>query len=62
VGKIPLGVYRQEAQMAGPTGVPSVLRGDDGQFAIRQGRELPAWRSVLAVVPTPMTSRSGSAR
>ena len=39
--------------MAGPTGVPSVLHGDDGQFAIRHGRALPAWRSVLAVVAHP---------
>src|SRR5487761_1165145 len=39
--------------MAGPTGVPSVPNGDDGQFAVRQGRELPAWRSVLVVVAHP---------
>ncbi len=39
--------------MAGPTAVPSVLHDDDGQFAIRNGREMPAWRSVLAVVAHP---------
>jgi hypothetical protein len=39
--------------MAGPTGVPFVLHGDDGPVAVRQGRALPAWRSVLAVVAHP---------
>ena len=39
--------------MAGPTGVPSVRHGDDGLAAVRHGRELPAWRSVLAVVAHP---------
>jgi LmbE family N-acetylglucosaminyl deacetylase len=39
--------------MAGPASVPSVLHGDHGQCAVRQGRELPAWRTVLAVVAHP---------
>jgi LmbE family N-acetylglucosaminyl deacetylase len=39
--------------MAGATGVPSVRHGGDGLVAVRPGRELPAWRSVLAVVAHP---------
>ena len=39
--------------MARPTGVPSVPNGDDGLVAVRHGRALPAWRSVLAVVAHP---------
>ena len=39
--------------MAGQTGAPSGLRGDDGHPGVRTGRELPAWRSVLAVVAHP---------
>lgn len=39
--------------MAGQSGAPSGLRGDDGHPGVRTGRELPAWRSVLAVVAHP---------
>lgn len=39
--------------MAGQTGTPSGPRGDDGRPGVRTGRELPAWRSVLAVVAHP---------
>jgi len=39
--------------MAGQVGVPSAVHGDDVQFAVRHGRALPAWGSVLAVVAHP---------
>jgi N-acetylglucosamine malate deacetylase 2 len=39
--------------MAGPAGVPSVPNRDDGLVAVRHGRALPGWRSVLAVVAHP---------
>jgi N-acetylglucosamine malate deacetylase 2 len=39
--------------MAGPTSVSSAPRHDDGELAGRPGRELPAWRTVLAVVAHP---------
>jgi len=39
--------------MASPMSVPSGLRQNDGGMAVRPGRDLPAWHSVLAVVAHP---------